>query len=251
MKNKPLIFIILGIIHLIEPLFKLIYFKATTRFPMTTILENVTQMSGAREVFEFWFLFPIGGLALLGIKKWSYPVFVSVQAYSIFTHLSYESYTWPYVSSTPQWPSLVILSCNITMIIYFLLPEIRKPFFDKDMRWWEHRERYTLRVPCSFSSYQNNSLQDAEILNISLSGAFVSIDNNLFKQGDRLTINLTFIDENISLRARVVSIHSFDSAKGVGVMFEYETIWEQLEMSKVIKKISKASKKHFNQAMAA
>ena len=251
MKNKPLLFIILGIIHLVEPIFKLLYFKATTHFPMHLIIENISQMSGAREVFEFWFLFPIGGIALLGIKKWSYSIFVSVQAYSIFTHLNYESYTWPYVSSTPQWPSLVILACNLAMILYFLLPEIRKPFFDKDMRWWEHRERYTLRVPCSFSSNQNNSLQDAEILNISLSGAFVSMKQNSFNNGDPIVINLSYIEENISLKGRVVSTHSFDTKNGIGVMFEYETIWEQLHMAKVIKKISKASKKHFKQAMVA
>ena len=56
MKNKPLLFIILGIIHLVEPIFKLLYFKATTHFPMHLIIENISQMSGAREVFEFWFL---------------------------------------------------------------------------------------------------------------------------------------------------------------------------------------------------
>ncbi|WP_127716236.1 PilZ domain-containing protein [Halobacteriovorax sp. HLS] len=251
MKNRPLLFIILGLLHIAEPIFKVLYFKANTGFSFSLILNNIFQMNGIRQIFEFWFLFPIGGLALFGVKKWSYPVFVGVQVYSVFTHLNYESFTWPYVSNTPQWPSLAILSCNIGMILYFLLPEIRKPFFDKDMRWWEHRERYTLRIPCSFSSSNNNSLQDAEILNISLSGAFMQVDHKNFKQGDRITVNLSFLDEHISLRAKIVSLHSFEEAKGVGLMFEYETIWEQLHMTKIIKIISKATKKHYKQAMAA
>ena len=251
MKNRPLLFILLGIIHILEPAFKILYFKASTGFPIGDIVENITHVSGVRAIFEFWFLFPIAGIALLGVKKWGYPVFVSVQAYSIFSHLNYESYTWPYVSSTPQWPSLAILSCNIAMILYFLLPEIRKPFFDKEMRWWEHRERYSLRIPCSFSSIRINTLQDAEILNISHSGAFVAFDINSANVGDALTINLSFMDENISITANVVSKHTFEEAEGFGVMFDYETIWEQMHMNRIIKKVAKANKKHYKQAVAA
>jgi hypothetical protein len=241
----------LGLVHILEPLFKILYFKATTRFPINTIIENVTQINGARELFEFWFLFPIAGIALLGVKRWSYPIFVSVQIYSIFTHLTYESYTWPYVSSTPQWPSLAILACNVGMIIYFLLPEIRRPFFDKDMRWWEHRERYTLRIPCSYSSSANNTLRDAEILNISHSGAFISTDIETANIGDKFTVNISFMDLHITLNAKVVSMHEFDNETGLGIMFSYDTIWEQLHMNKIMKQIARANKKHFKQALAA
>ncbi len=237
--------------HLVEPLIKILYFKADTGFPLLQIVENITHLNSARAIFEFWFLFPIGGLALLGVKKWSYPIFVGVQSYSIYSHINYESFAWPYVSQSPMWPSLAILSCNVAIIIYFLLPEIRKPFFDRDMRWWEHRERYSLRIPCSYSINSNNALKDAEILNISQSGAFLTIEHKLLEKNQTVTLNISFMDEHISLDARVVSLHTFDHQDGIGVNFEYENIWEKLQMKKVIKKISKASKKHYNRALAA
>lgn len=251
MKNRPLLFILLGLFHILEPLFKVLYFKASTGFPLTQIFENILHLNSFKAVFEFWFLFPIGGIALLGIKKWSYPVFVSVQVYSIFTHINYESFTWPYVSQAPMWPSLAILSCNVAIILYFLMPEIRKPFFDRDMRWWEHRERYSLRVPCSYSVRGSNALKDAEILNISHSGAFMALNNKSLKEEESLTINISFLDQHISLNAKVISLHGFDHQDGVGIKFKYENIWEKLLMTKIIKRISKASKKHSSNMLAA
>ncbi|ATH08012.1 hypothetical protein BIY24_08620 [Halobacteriovorax marinus] len=251
MKYRPLPFVILGILHLVEPLLKLAYFKATTHFPIMSIIENITHLNAPRAVFEFWFLFPIGGLALLGVKKWSYPIFVSVQLYSIYRHLNYEPFTWPYATSTPQWPSLVLLACNIAIIIYFLLPEIRKPFFNKEDRWWEHRERYTIRIPCSYTLSSGNTLKDAEILNISHSGAFVTLPESENICQEKLIINITFLNDNICLGAKVISAHEFDSEKGFGIAFEYENIWEKLYMTKIMKMIARAAKKHHKQQLAA
>ncbi len=251
MKHRPLPFVILAILHLIEPLLKIAYFKATTNFPVIDIVENISHLNSSRAVFEFWLLFPIGGLALLGVKKWSYPVFVSVQMYSIYSHLNYEPFTWPYASSTPQWPSLFILGCNIAMIIYFLLPEIRKPFFNKEDRWWEHRERYTIRIPCSYSLSSSNALKDAEILNISHSGAFITLPESEAICGEKMIVNITFINDNICLNAKIISAHEFDDEIGFGIAFEYDNIWEKLYMTKIIKLISRAAKKHHAQQLAA
>ena len=251
MKHRPLPFVILAILHLIEPLLKIAYFKATTHFPVMEIIENISHLNATRAVFEFWFLFPIGGIALLGVKRWSYPVFVSVQMYSIYSHLSYEAFTWPYASSTPQWPSLFILACNVAMIIYFLLPEIRKPFFNKEDRWWEHRERYSIRIPCSYTLSSGNALKDAEVLNISHSGAFITLPEAEEICGEKMIINITFLNDNICLNAKVISYHEFDDELGFGVAFQYDNIWEKLYMTKIIKMISKAAKKHHAQQLAA
>lgn len=251
MKHRPLPFVFLAILHIIEPLLKIAYFKATTHFPLFSIIENISHLNATRAVFEFWLLFPLGGIALLGVKKWSYPVFVGVQLYSIYSHLNYEPFTWPYASSTPQWPSLFILACNIGIIIYFLLPEIRKPFFNRQDRWWEHRERYSLRIPCSYTLSSQNTLQDAEILNISHSGAFITLPEGKEICGEKLVVNITFINDNICLNAKIISAHEFDGEEGFGIAFEYENIWEKLYMTKIMKMISKQAKKHHQQQFAA
>ena len=118
MKNRPFIFILIAFFHIIEPLIKLAYFKAITPFSLGTIISNISQIHSFKEVIEFWFLFPLGGLALLGVKRWSYPIFVGVQLYNIYGHMTYEKYTWPYVSEVPFASGIILLFINSLIIIY-------------------------------------------------------------------------------------------------------------------------------------
>lgn len=238
MKHRPLIFILIAVAHLIEPLVKITYFKVTTPFSFATIISNISQIHTPREIFEFWFLFPIGGLALLGVKKWSYPVFVGVQTYSIWSHMTYEKYTWPYVSEVPFASSLVLLFLNAMVIIYFALPDVRKPFFDRSIRWWETRTRYNLSLPITFCLTSNPKLMDGEILNISQTGIFLR-HNGVYEPETKVRMNISYKDFSITLDGVIKSHHTFDGHRGIGVKFDFQNIWENLFIRKMVKAISK------------
>lgn len=242
MKHRPLIFIMIAALHLLEPIIKVLYFKATTPFSFSTIVTNISQIHNYREVFEFWFLFPLGGLALLGVKRWSYPVFVGVQIYSIYSHMTYEKYTWPYVSEVPFASSLVLLFINGLIIIYFAFPDVRRPFFDKTIRWWETRTRYSMRLPLTFTYNNPDKLIDAEVLNISQSGAFINY-KGVVDTGDLIKIHFNYKDMNITIDGEVRSNHAFDGERGIGVKFKFTNIWENLYMRKMVRQISKDIRK--------
>ena len=76
MKNRPLLFILLALLHIFEPAIKIFYFKYVTGFDWVSIVENIFAIDNFKAIFEFWFLFPLAGICLLGVKKWHYPVFV-------------------------------------------------------------------------------------------------------------------------------------------------------------------------------
>lgn len=238
MKNRPLIFIFLSLLHLVEPLIKIFYFKAQTGFSYSLIMENIVQIDGAKSFFDFWLLFPLAGIALISVRKWSYPIFVGVQAYSIWNHLFYTSYTWPYVAKNPHLFSLLILSVNVMIMLYFMLPDVRRPFFDKDIRWWEHRVRYNLSFPISFSKGDPNKLYDADVLNISLSGAFLNYQGHHISVGDLIRVICVYEGESAIVNAEVVSRHQYLGVEGLGIKFSYQNIWENLNMRKVMKKVS-------------
>ena len=250
MKQKPLLFIIIAIAHLIEPLIKLLYFKFTTPFGFGKIINNVSQIQGPVEFFEFWLLFPIGGLALLGVKKWSYPIFVMVQIYNIASHLLYKSYTWPYVSKTPFLSAIALLFINTLIIVYFALPDVRRPFFDKKLRWWESRTRYQLHMPISISLNNPDIYHNVEILNISQSGAFINY-KGVIENGQILNLNISYKQFNIHLKGVKVSDHSFHGEKGVGIKFKFENIWENLYVRKLVKQVAKDSKAQNKVPLAA
>lgn len=242
MKHRPLIFILIALAHVLEPLIKISYFKMTTPFTFTTIISNISQIHTAREIFEFWFLFPLGGLALLGVKKWSYPVFVGVQVYSIYSHLTYEQYTWPYVSEVPFVSSLALLFVNALIIIYFAFPAVRRPFFDRSIRWWETRTRYHTRLPLTFSLNNPTQLIDAEILNISQTGVFINY-KGVLENGTILLMNISYKDMNITVAGEVKAQHAFNGERGLGVRFSFNNIWENLYVRKIVKEISRDVKK--------
>jgi hypothetical protein len=236
MKHRPLIFIMIALAHLLEPIIKISYFKFTTPFSFSTIISNISQIHTPREIFEFWFLFPLGGLALLGVKRWSYPVFVGVQFYSIYSHMTYEKYTWPYVSEVPFVSSLALLFVNALIVIYFAFPDVRRPFFDRSVRWWETRTRYDMRLPVTFSINNPGQLIDSEILNISQSGIFMG-HKGVTEVGTIVLMNINYKDMSITLAGEVKSQHSFNNERGLGIRFSFTNIWENLYMRKIVRQI--------------
>lgn len=238
MHKRPLLFIIIGVLHLIEPLIKILYFKFTTPFGLATILSNISSIDDPRAFFEFWLLFPIGGIALLGVKRWSYPIFVGVQFYNIWSHLNYQSFTWPYVSEVPFFSSLVLLVINIMIIIYFALPDVRRPFFDRRMRWWETSTRYQLRIPIT-AILGNGHEYRCEIINISRTGAFINLDHPL-EIHQMISLKISYQDIDLKLQSKNMSNHQVGGENGHGVQFEFDNIWQNMEMRKMVSAIKKS-----------
>ena len=249
MHKRPLIFIIIGILHVIEPLVKILYFKLTTPFALSTILTNISNIDHPRAFFEFWLLFPIGGIALLGVKKWSYPIFVGVQFYNIWSHLNYESFTWPYVSEVPFFSSLALLVINIFVIIYFALPDVRRPFFDKRMRWWETSTRYQIRIPIHVV-LGNGEEVPCDIINISRSGVFINLNRPL-EIHQIVTLKFKYQEFDMSIKSKNMSNHSVAGINGHGLQFEFENIWQNIEMRKVVAEIKNAIKQQEKLSKAA
>ncbi len=253
MKHKPLVFILIAVFHIIEPLIKIAYFKVTTPFSLSTIISNIGQISNAREIFEFWFLFPMAGIALLGVKRWSYSIFFGAQIYSIYSHLTYEQYTWPYVSEVPFVSSLALLFINTMIIIYFALPEVRKPFFDRSVRWWETRTRYSMQLPLVFKFIGKEEIINSHVLNISQTGAFIKY-KGVAEVGDKVKMELTYKEFNLKVHAQVKALHACGGERGLGVHFQFGNIWENLFVRRMVSQIGhdhKAAQKALEMPNAA
>ncbi len=242
MKKRPLLFVILGVLHLLMPVFNLLVFKVTTGMEWTLILDNVLSIQGFKNILDFWFIFPIAGLALLSVKAWAYPIFVGVQAYSLYNHIFYEKFTWPYVSERPFVAPVFLMCVNLAIIIYFILPAVRRPFFDRRMRWWEARPRYGSEIPCFVSllipSLEHAGVLKSKILNISESGAFMEMRPGMHEATD-IRANFEFHGEKFSLTARVVNRHIVNGVEGMGVQFIFTSWSERRALRKFLKKVGK------------
>jgi hypothetical protein len=233
MKNRPLVILVIGLLHLLEPFSKVFYLKVASDFTFVEVIQNILAIEDPMKIFEFWFLFPIGGIALLSVRKWSLPVFFSVQFYSIYSHLLYEKFTWPYVSETPLYSSMFLLLFNIGIMIYFLLPEVRRPFFDHKLRWWEPKLRFNIDIPCALFLKETLDSKQCRIVNISQTGAFICTEWNL-NTDQLITLRFQYMNLYFSLDGRVVNVHSLSGATGFGVKFDYKSIWQNFRMQRLL-----------------
>ncbi|MBI2520591.1 MAG: PilZ domain-containing protein [Bdellovibrio sp.] len=241
MKKRPLVFVLLGILHLLVPIFNLLVLKIKTGMEWAVVLDNVLNIQGVKNIVDFWFIFPLAGIALLSVKAWAYPFFVGVQMYAFYNHIFYEKFTWPYVSERPFVGPLFLMAINLAIIIYFSLPHVRRPFFDRRMRWWEARPRYGSDIPCFVSllipSLEHSGILRTKILNISESGAFLEMRPGLHINCN-MRANFEGYGQKFSLTARVINHHIVNGVEGIGIQFVFTSWSERRALKKFIKKLS-------------
>ncbi|MBT3981485.1 MAG: PilZ domain-containing protein [Bacteriovoracaceae bacterium] len=242
MRKRPFFFVFLTIVHLIEPLIKIFYFKALTHFSWDTIFQNLMSLDSPKLIFDFWFVFPLAGWALFGVKKWSYPLFLSLQFYSVLNHVFYQKYAWPYVSETPFLTNYLILFCNVSIIVYFLIPSVRKPFFDPKVRWWETDNRYSCTIPCTLTDTKTGQSISCHILNISTTGVFTSQVFDSTEEQGTVKIQIHHGDTELLLSGKTMNIHRYKNTNGTGIKFDFTNIWEKIAVLNFVSKIKKGSK---------
>lgn len=237
MKNKPLIFTVLSVLCFIEPLIKVLYFKATTQFDFVVIIANLMAKNSFMDVVDFWLIFPIAGMLIWKLRKWTYFAFMAVLAYINYNIFTYEKYTWPYNSETPFMYNYVVAMLSVAVFIYFLFPKTREPFFDRRVRWWEPKTRYNVHLSCKLQG--SNLTFPSQILNISQTGAFVQ-ESKYMKVGDHLVMEFNFLGETISVPVEVVNKHAVQDVVGYGLKFNFKTLRQSAKMAKVIKILKKS-----------
>lgn len=239
MKNKPLIFTVLSVLCFIEPLIKVLYFKATTEFDFVVIFANLKTRNTFMEVVDFWLVFPLAGMLIMRLRKWTYFTFMGVLAYINYNIFTYEKYTWPYNAETPFLYNYVVALLSVGVFAYFLSPKVREPFFDRRVRWWEPKIRFNVDFSCKVQG--PHLTFPSTILNISQSGAFID-DSKYLKVGDKLQLEFNFLGQTISIPAEVMNKHFAHNREGFGLKFHFRSYKQSVVMSKVIKVLQKSQK---------
>lgn len=234
MKNKPIIFSVLSLLCLIEPVIKVLYFKAATDFDFMVIIANVMARNTFREVMDFWLVFPLAGLLIMKLRKATYFTFMGVLLYIIHNIITYEKYTWPYNSEEPFIYNKIVAFVAMAVFVYFLSPKARQPFFDRRVRWWEPKTRYTVNMNCKLDN--GHLVFPSSIMNISQTGAFIAYSPYI-KVGDKLQIEFNFLSNVITLPIEIMNEHDILGQKGFGIRF-CMSYGQSIMMNRVIGKIS-------------
>lgn len=193
------------------------------------------------DFLNYWFLFPISGLLLLGVKTYSYIFFIIIQFYSLYFHLNYESFSWPYLSQTPSITAYLLLLINMFMVVYLLMPKSREVFFNKNLRWWERGSRYTINEPCFMHTGEIEI--HGKVCDISFGGALLELDTHL-DTGKSAILEFEVLNKPFSIRTSVIRLVDVQGVQKYGVQFHFKSSWEQLKLKLLMLSISKVERYH-------
>ena len=124
MLRRPLLLKLFALFLFIDPILRVLFISMEREFPVLTVIQKTFEL-GAFDFFNFWFLFPISGFLVLSVKMYSYLFFIGIQFYSLYFHLNYEPYSWPYLSVAPSVTAYLLLAINLFIVIYLMLPRSR------------------------------------------------------------------------------------------------------------------------------
>jgi len=208
----------LACLLILEPLIKIAYLKFSTGFSFETVFEIIFSIDSPVKNIEFWLLFPLAGLALIRSSSYSLFTFFGVNIYSIYAFVSYEKFSWPYVQESPHISSSILISMNILLVAYLMIPENRRPFVEKARDLFRKSQRINVFKESEMKI--NNLIVNITIMNISETGVMVSLSKQLDNSKD---ISLSIGGELISCRV-VREIDTLLEAKlyTYGLKFKFE-----------------------------
>lgn len=204
MFKKPWPILILAGIHILEPAFKLVfyawYWHISIAHHYSILTTNLDYKS-----FLFFFSFPICGIAIFAIKKWSLPVFLFMEFINLIGHI-YSRYQHPGFFSLPLILGFSLM--NILVVTYFLVPAVRLVYTHPKLRWWEAKPRYRInwsaRITLSDRSFVGC------IMSISENGVF--LQEALMKVSQEETLSLCFNHMGYSFKLKGTVVHYFENA---------------------------------------
>ena len=206
--EKPLIVKILACVLLCEPLYKIFF-------------TDLTQINTPWKVFEFWFLFPLGGLTLLSRWSWSFLLFIFVQIYAIYLNLTDTSYWWTSVS---------FFIINSLIIYYFLSKKGMEHFINQKGIELRRVPRFSFERECQLRADHMFEPLHAKIADISVTGAYIETKDKLFIN-DRLHLLFTEKNREYDLEICVVNVRK----KGYGVRFYFKSMKDKKHIKELIK----------------
>ena len=236
MLRRPLILKLFAIFLLIEPLLRTAFISIESEFDYFTVLQRTIGLDTS-DFFNYWFLFPLSGLLLLSVKLYSYFAFIAIQLYSLYFHLNYEPFSWPYLAESPSMTAYTLLCFNVFMMMYLLLPTSREIFFDKNLRWWERGSRYTLNEPC-FVTFNEQQIH-GKVIDISFGGALLQLDDVL-ESGSKIKIDFDILGKNVPVEAEIVRVFKGDDeSRRYGAQFIFGSFWEKIRLRLLMISVSK------------
>ena len=168
MKKKPPVILIFSLCYVLTPVFFIIqYFY----FSHTSLLDGSTwQTLLTPYKLSFIIIPPIIAYGIFKIHSWGW--FLSLV--HMFYILGNNTLAFLVGSRTPPWAILIFSIVTLGVLLTFVRKEIRAPYFNPRVRWWESKPRYAISLKVEMENQRTQI--SGETFNISEGGMFMVSD---------------------------------------------------------------------------
>jgi Tfp pilus assembly protein PilZ len=224
MKKRPLVIWIVGIALILAPLYYYAYAETAWSgeggigrlgaIPARVGLWNLIGILAA----------PVVGALVLRVRQSGW---YAVVAYAIYTLVA-NAVTY---QQTHRALSRFFLfsTAGIACVLVFLRREIRSPYFNPRLRWWESPARYRLQLGVTIAGRASFS---TTTFDISERGCFIATDE-AFKTGERVDLTLDVGGASVRAPGSVAWVSDGrHHPKGIGIRFDKESAVLRAELKR-------------------
>jgi len=213
MKTRPWPIVILALIHIFGPIGNIFLNSILQNLSPVIYLVNLFHTESVWGLIDFFALLPLAGLAIYSCKKWSYPIFLTIALWTVYSNVSFWS------DSAHAFPGVILaisVILDVLFVSYFLIPAVRTTYFDARVRWWEQKPRYIVDIPTSLTQSDQPS-QTALIRDIAEGGVFLESKATL---DPKIPVHLSFsVSEQLAEVIGTLVYHRSGEHSGYGIKF--------------------------------
>ena len=222
MKTKPWIIFVLALIHILAPLGNILANSLRSGRPLPDQVNYWFSVLPKLLLLIYLFVPILAGVFILICRRWSY------WGYLVCLAVLFGSNIYAYATNTTLTNFIFLcmaLLVDLLIVAYFVVPSVRKVYFDPKVRWWETAMRYIYTPDVII-----NGQAPGKMNNISDGGLFVQTAKTL-TESDKIQVQWNDEGEQFDFHGRVVYINPKNG--GFGVQFEHTP-----ESEKSIKKLT-------------
>lgn len=234
MKSKPGVLIFLAFLQAVAPFGNIVLGAVLSEMSISTYLRELPNSQyGYSFLYSLFAVQFFTAFAVYAVKPWSIPVCIAVAVWHISKVPSLQtSWSNPWIV-----PSLIFChAMNIAFIFYFLIPAVRKVYFNKRLRWWESIPRYVINGK-GVILIKDQAIS-CDVDEISRVGAFISVKNELHVR-EELELNFSYDGKEYFLKARVLNQHLTEK-KQFGILFSKKGLQTKRDLFLLTQKLEKA-----------
>ena len=215
MRIRPWPLVILALLYWLEPFFSAALNAHLSQAGYWHYLVTSFHQETAWSLLEQYGLYPLAGIAIFAMKAWSYPIFMAVTIFGVVRE--FEAWrSMPHFMTVAEFLSFTFL--NFGLVTYFLIPSVRKVYFNRHLRWWEAKRRYAIHVPAELQTPGRPAEKvKCIITNISEGGVFIKCAKNFESEGT-LLLHFSLMGRKIVMDTCIVH-RGTTGIRGYGLQF--------------------------------